>query len=413
MNLVLELVAREGQVPGGEPRKVFGLEGGRSEESFGDVRGDVVGFEPGGLIHGHHYGPRAESLDLCLSPRLNSTTKVPLMRVNASKLTPGFLLALLAACLFLAPSGMALAQSRSFQMALWVNPGSATPSLKQDTDIQAFYEGTKQPDGPSIMLNLGWTSPTPLSQRQSPSGHLYDWSRIVAVEIDEPYSNNLPSGTADPCKAGTIDGVNMYQQVLLFNQVLRDKANELKSLNALTRFWVNFTPSELDWKKSSCFDVNQAYIDVISLDDYHVDFDTTVKPYYNDLITNATTSPEYQHQQLALFPGTFVQPGDDAMAQEKRLSGYFNYATTQNQSCNVSLGSRGITGSYDGCRVWIVMGYLSGDTGDYTGMLDLTLATTVAQAWRDEKKMPVRPDLLNQLTPSQVLPDVLPLLLAN
>lgn len=355
----------------------------------------------------------ASSLDPYLSPRLNSTNKVPLMRVNASELTPGFLLALLAACLFLAPGGMAHAQSRSFQMALWVNPGSATPSLNQDTDIQAFYEGTEQPDGPSIMLNLVWTSPTPLSQRQSASGHLYDWSRIVAVEIDEPYSNNLPSGTADPCEAGTIHGVNMYQQAVLFNQVLHDKANELKSLNALTRFWVNFTHYELDWKKSSCFDVNQAYIDVISLDYYHVDFDTAVRPYYDNIITNATTSPGYQSQQLALFPGTFVQPGDDATAQENLLSGYFSYATTQNQSCNVSLGSRGITGSYDGCRVWIVMGYLSGNTGNYTGMLDSTLATTIAQAWRDEKTMPVRPDLLNQLTPSQVIPDVLPLLLGN
>ena len=327
------------------------------------------------------------------------------MRLIQSQRSSAFLLTLVAALLLAASSGRVHAQSRSFQMGLWVSPDNAIPTVKVDTDIQAFYEGENQPPGRSIMLFLNWTSSAPLAGR-----YPYDWSRIVAVEIDEPYSYTM--GTANPCPS------NMAQ-FNFYEAIIADKAAQLKAIAPKARFWVNFTPAEMGWQMStSCpVQINRDYIDVISVDNYDVDFSPTVNNYYVWL-TNPIHSVSAS-QQIALLPPTHLKIGiTDPTTQANVVQHYFDYANTQNQSCNLNLGPRGKTGSYDGCRVWIVLGFLAGDATvngvEYAGMLDPRVQNTqLDTAWHQELNLPLRPGLANQLTPGQILETILPRLSDN
>jgi hypothetical protein len=285
-------------------------------------------------------------------------------------------------------------------MALWVNPGSRIPT-SADTDILSFYDGQDQPPAParSILIFADWASSTPLSAMG------YDWSRIAAVEIDEPY-NGLQH---DPC-----ENSGAAAQARGIDATLGQRAAELKALAPKARFWVNFVKDNIGWMEdANCLTqqgltLNEPYIDVISIDDYGVPFVPDVQQYYNFLVEN----PAKPDQQLALIPGVFSAP----VHQGPLLASYFGYADSMNQACNLPLGSRGVTGIYDGCPVWIVMGWLSGNYTDgntqYVGMLD-TRSATIAAAWEGELGLPLRPGLAHQLTPAQIILPVLNQLLLN
>jgi hypothetical protein len=336
------------------------------------------------------------------------------VRFTLSKLSSGLVLALVTALLFLAPSGKTQAQSasRSFQMALWGYPSSVVPG-SADTDIATFTEGQDQPPvGPSILIYLNWESNSSLPA--------YDWSRIVAVEIDEPYMNALVRAfggdqSLNPCFPATGE-----RRAVVFstNQILAARAAALKSIAPLTRFWVNFTDHEVDWMMDPiCPEpLNQPYIDVVSVDKYYAPFASSVGTYYVWFVANRATP----HQQLALIPGTFHRTGTDSPPNADSSAGYipsyFAYANEANQSCNLPLGGRGVTGSYDGCPVWIVMGWLSGTAQQgndlYMGEQDSS-SGPIALTWRAELALPLRPDLAHQLTPGQIVQAILPLLLNN
>jgi len=320
---------------------------------------------------------------------------------------------LLAALLFLAQSGEAEAQSRSFQMALYVdfseprltppNPETRSP----DTDILMFGEGQEQPPKPyrSIMKYKSWpTGPTL-------SAYGYDWSRIIAVVIDEPYAyfmtNDERNNHSNPCGAQDSRLGKLAQTALL----LPPAADALKSIAPWTRLWVIFRPDEVSWMmqgQCSQTHLNQSYIDVISFDDYYKNFSELRTPY-----EWFATYPATPQQQMALVPGTFYKDGKDNPTQQSQyLQGYFAYAEEKNHSCNRPLGPRGVTGSYDGCLVWMVLGWLSNkftDTGNgttYVGELEPG-AEEIARVWRQEVALPVRGGLSYELTRQQIVSTLL------
>jgi hypothetical protein len=123
-----------------------------------------------------------------------------------------------------------------------------------------------------------------------------------------------------------------------------------------------------------------------------------VQQYYDFLVAN----PAKPDQQLALVPGVFSSP----VHQGPLLAGYFGYADNMNQNCNLPLGSRGVTGFFDGCPVWVVLGWLPYNYQDgntlYVGMLDPRSAS-IAAAWEGELELPLRPGLAHQRTRGQAL----------
>ena len=290
-------------------------------------------------------------------------------------------------------------------MVMWLEPGfSALPSL--DTDMAMFNEGHPQPAAPlRTFMRIGLTG--------SFAADSYDWSRIVAVYIDEPYGGMDPILKLPDNSPACTAVVNA--DIAPIDASLSQRATELKSLHPKVRFWVNFTQVEANWmavcEAPQVF--NRAYIDVISADWYYVNF-SSVQPFYT-VVSSPTVRPK-PDQQLALVPGTFHRTGNDsplnAVQSASLLQGYFDYANNANQSCNLPLGSRGITGIFDGCPVWIVMGWLANTVTDgqtYFGELDPTSAP-IAAAWRAEVALPLRPDLIKP-TPAQMFSTILPVLL--
>jgi hypothetical protein len=333
----------------------------------------------------------------------NSTSYIQGRHVRPiqSRSSAAFLVAVVAVLLWSVPSGAAHAQSRSFQMGLWVSPDNAIPTVGVDTDIQAFYEGQNQPPGRSILLVLNWTSSAPLAGR-----HPYDWSRIVAVEVNDPHSNVM--GTDNPCP-NNMTLFNFYEAILA------DKAAQLKAIAPRARFWVTFTPSEMDWmvnSPTSPVQINRDDIDVISVDNYDVDFNPGVEQYYDWLL-----NPSHRvcaSQQIALIPATHVKIGHNtADGQAIRLQAYFDYANAHNQTCGLELGARGLTGNYDRCPVWIVLGFLAADATvngtEYAGLLDPRVRNTALDTtWHQQLNLPLRSDLARQMTPGQILESILP-----
>jgi hypothetical protein len=250
-------------------------------------------------------------------------------------------------------------------------------------------------------MRIGLTGPTFAADR-------YDWSRIVAVLVDEPYSSldsvlKYPDGSP-ACQPAALNG-----DIAPIDAALAQRATELQARAPKARFWVNFTQGEAHWMQvcGTPLVFNRAYIDVVSADWYDVDF-STLQPFYSVVAEN----PPKPDQQLALIPGVFSAP----VHQGPFLAAYFGYANSMNQTCNLPLGSRGVTGSYDGCPVWIVMGWLSGNYTDgntqYVGMLD-TRSASIAAAWEGELELPLRSGLAHQLTPAQIILPVLNQLLLN
>lgn len=280
-------------------------------------------------------------------------------------------------------------------MGIWPGtcPGTQCPVVGTDTDIQVFGDRDPQPPGRSIMLSLDVNpaTSTPLYDRG------YDWSRIVAVEVDEPY--NSVHANNFPCNQYAISQID---------NILAQRTKELKAIAPHVRFWVNFTPTDITAMGGGLHgcaaDLNKDYIDIVSLDDYDVPFgwgnnvqpDTSVMVYYDWLINHPATL----QQQLALIPGTFV-------GQEGVIPSYFPYPNYVNgQGCDLPLGPRGITGSYDRCRVWIVFGWLAGNSPGYVGELD-PRADGIRDIWQPEVKKPLRADLANQRTPAKLFQPVL------
>jgi hypothetical protein len=329
------------------------------------------------------------------------------VRASPGTLASGLLCALLAALISFLATGTAGAQTstRSFQMTLWEVPlweypdnHDPDPVLGQDTDIRVFYDHPghpeDQPAGLSIVIRADWNAPL--------AGRGYDWSRIVAIQFDEPYDLPAKSG---PCTASGVAAIH---------DNLRDRATDLKSLAPWVRLWVNFGSNEIHWVMDpSCTPrLDDNYIDVVSFDDYTKPFNTTV---YQWFIDHAPTNS----QQLALVPGTYC-----TSSCNNNLQAYFDYAEAKNLSqdktklnCKLSLGARGITGIYDGCRVWAVIGFLAGEDAlggtVYHGELNPTQSTTIQNAWRAQLHKPLRPELVHQLTRKQVIQTLLPTLLGN
>jgi hypothetical protein len=67
-----------------------------------------------------------------------------------------------------------------------------------------------------------------------------------------------------------------------------------------------------------------------------------------------------------------------------------------NQSCNLPLGDLGATGYFDGCPVWMVLGWLAPNFQDgstqYVGLLDPT-SSVIKTAWDAELALPVTPGI--------------------
>jgi hypothetical protein len=320
-------------------------------------------------------------------------------------------------------------------MALF--PGGSV-SLPVDADILTFGYGDPQPAGYSIMV---YADPyTPLSTLQDPSTkQSYVWSRIVAVEFDEPYGppvpnspihrdaaidpiikvpNGSPACNVDPRNPGAYsDGIDHFGPI---DTALRQRAADLKALAPKARFWVNLTQAEanyigvcetpggdLDGNYDYVDVFNRNYIDVISADWYDASF-STVEPFYEFVLAanEANPDPAQQAQQVALIPGVFSAPHN----QLPYLQGYFDYANTKNQAavCDLPRGPRGFTGLYDGCRIWIVMGWLPGNAPPFVGMLD-PASDPIAKAWRAEVHLPPA-GLSPQRARAQILPPILQML---
>jgi hypothetical protein len=303
----------------------------------------------------------------------------------------GLLLTLLTAFFLLTSSGPAYSQSntRSFQMALWDYACSvATPCPDANTDIATWWPTEGQPAGRSILFGWNWT----VSMYTVP----YDWSRIVAVEIDEPYTpvdGALDQTCGDNTLANTL--------IAPIDAALAQRAAELKTLNPRARFWVNFTAAEGQWMGFCATPqvFNRAYIDVISDDYYDVGFDF-VRPFYTVLTSDPAKPPG---QQFALIPGVFSAPTN----QGQYLQSYFDYGDYMNQTCSLPLGSRGVTGIYDGCPVWVILGFLAPNNTlpngtVYLGLLDPN-SKPIATVWENQLALPLRPGLAHQRTRGQAL----------
>jgi len=259
------------------------------------------------------------------------------------------------------------ASSRSFQMSVWTYEGEGvywdqTAAL---VDIPMFGEGNEQPPGRSIMRANTWLASTPFAVEGVPRP---DWSRILAVIIDEPYTGSLPDDEDGEIRTNPCWDSDRQETVTDIREKLMRAAAALHGIAPRTRLWVNFHQYEVDWMRDpECPQhLNDPVIDVVSLDNYDV-FVSSLHDEYEWFASSIFD------QQLALVPGTFYE--DDWSLIEKalarlRLRGYFNYADKLNRRCDVGLGRAGRTDSYDGCRLWIVAGWSATPQVDrYLGLL--------------------------------------------
>lgn len=316
-----------------------------------------------------------------------------------NRFSSSVLLALLAALVSLSSSQDAYAQAgtRPFQMTLWECCGGRTPVVGVDVDIREFdglAPNVPQPTtGPSVMvINGSYLSTLNDLSKTNAS----NWLQIAAVEIDEPYSSldgELNTGNClPPTSIQPID-----------NELSALQA-KIQAKNPKTRFWVNFTQTEANWMTvcTNPQEFNRAYIDVISVDWYNANF-FQIEPFYQIV----STYPATPHQQLALVPGVFWATND----QLGYLQSFFSYASGANDFCSLPLGPQGVTGIYDRCPVWIVMGWMTGDITGYSGILDgKTGAQQILSAWQTEVKLtPVTPTQIARA--KEALPAVINLLL--
>jgi hypothetical protein len=337
--------------------------------------------------------------------------------------------ALLAALLILVPGQKADAQStRPFQISLWDDNGSAFSSA--DSDIQTFAPGENQPNAPSILINInaalepsitsGSITETDPTTGKVVASSPVNWSQIVALEVDEPFSfldKGVPLIDGDnTCEALPSKGTSLYNQLQATISTLEALAAALKKVNPTARFWVNWTAMEAYYIQKcpaptygGAQAFNGPYIDVVSYDNYADPFSSSA---YN-FIRNNLASP---HQQIALIPGVFSASTTGWPSQQPWLADYFQYAATTNQAgCNLApfattpAGTEIITGIYDRCPVWIVMGYLALNSDGFTGILAASSSAILSAYQQEVALTPMTPT--QQARARKAVPAALQLLL--
>src|SRR5713101_4283745 len=236
------------------------------------------------------------------------------------------------------------AQTRNFQMALWGNEGKQAPI---DADVAFFHGGDSQPPGHSILTVSFWK--TEGAWQSMVLKMKYDFSRIDAVYVDEPYLNVGASPSANnawqnPCQD------NRYPKAASIFQMLQSLGQAVKETSSRTRFWINFSEPEIQWMMDThCpanrpITLNGSFVDVVSMDRYRIRFEgpcrltlpgraPCLQPYYDWIVAHRA----YPGQQIALVPGVVVQilerrtgpvQLDNPNSQAALLAGYFNYAAT-------------------------------------------------------------------------------------
>jgi hypothetical protein len=301
--------------------------------------------------------------------------------MRGKKRSPGVIGIAMALLLTALATDASAQSSRPFQMSIL----SATDDTSTaHSDIPIFTRGIfrDQTQPPAPVRSIVWLKPD-ANLDQYP----LDWTLIVGVYVDEPYGQILsafnppPFGWYDACSTNA----NIYQALLDRESTLQAMAAALHLKAPQARFWVNFSEAEIDsiGAGPGCA-FNQPYIDVVSMDIYHVDFQTTLSSRYQFLYAHRPTD----HQQLALAAGTFTDGQQTGAQAASRLSGYFAYAASMNQQCNLPLGPIGFTGRYDGCPVWMVAGWTGGQTppADAPDVrpIDSSNSTAVFNAWQGE-----------------------------
>jgi len=263
-------------------------------------------------------------------------------------------------------------------MGLWNNPSGA------DADIPFFEEGDVQPDRPAILRLSSWMRADFANYWTYSLGQKYDFSRIRAVLVDEPFWTVL--GTPDwsnPCRDDRNAALLEYQAQL------RNVAGIVRSTSSIPRFWVNFSEPEMRWMMDRDCPalLNEDYIDVVSTDVYFKEFATGPRHYYDWLHAN----PSKPSQQIALTPGTFFRGSIDTPTQQASLLwGFFDYAAALNHNCKDPERLLSESDYFDdNCPVWIVAGWL-GTTDSFNGIvwhgeLD-PKSTAIRSVWRDELK---------------------------
>lgn len=322
------------------------------------------------------------------------------------------------------------AQTRNFQMALWGNEGNKAPI---DADVAFFHGGDTQPSGHSILKLSSWN--TQGTWESMVLKMKYDFSRIDAVVVDEPYLDTIgtsPSPRQNPCRD------NRYPRIASSYQMLQSLGQALKQTSPRTRFWINFSEAEIQWMMDTkCpanrpITLNGSFVDVVSLDKYKIPFEgpchvtlgsmaPCLQPYYDWLVAHRA----YAGQQIALVPGVFVRflerrTGpvrlEDPNSQAALLPGFFNYAKTMNQSCDLPLGTTGVTGAFDRCIIWLVIGFPGENFKEnpkaeepiqWLGEFDPNpLLQPIQAAWRSELSIPIRRNVAdNHLYSSDFLSD--------
>lgn len=273
------------------------------------------------------------------------------------------------------------AAPRNFLMALWGSGDQLEHVEVQYTDLDWFWLSQPQPPRKAILrLDGYYQDPAALVQLLTDAN--YDWSKIAAVWIDEPYLTAIGE-TQNPCST-----TSPHVGTILATQIqVAAAAGMVHNLSSTTRVWVNFSENEVKWMRDHGCDLNQSYIDVVSIDKYTGTFFDSVEPYYYYLKTHAPTN--YQQRGLVPLVASKINSNPlSAATVAGRLPAYFEYAAYENQTCNLPLGATGATGLFDGCPVWAIAGWPGVDytVDDYVGVFDPTSAP-IKDAWHAQRQV--------------------------
>jgi hypothetical protein len=280
----------------------------------------------------------------------------------------------------------AAAAPRNFLMALWGSNSDLPVGVREEeyTDLDWFWIAQPQPPQPTrkAILRLDGYYLDPANLTQLLTNANYDWSKIAAVWIDEPYLTAI-GAVEHPC----IPGSTSYAKMTATQAQVAAAAQTVRNLSSTTRVWVNFSENEVKWMRDKGCNLNRSYIDVVSVDKYQGDFFDTVEPYYYYLKTHAPTN----YQQRGLVPLVARKINSNPLSAATvagRLPAYFEYAAYENQSCNLPLGPTGATGLFDGCPVWAVTGWpgVGYTVHDYVGFFDPS-SEPIQDAWRAQRQL--------------------------
>jgi hypothetical protein len=253
-----------------------------------------------------------------------------------------------AAVLIAAQAHAQAIEPRRYQMSIL----ATTDGISNATvDTPIYTIGTFRTDAQPNVRSVVWLPPdADLSVLD------IEWARIVAVYVDEPY--RLLINQVSSCNPTQSPAITARAAAL------ENLAANVRARAPKARFWVNFSREEVELIMNGC-PFNRPYIDVVSLDIYHRLFDD-VSVYYEYLIDHPATP----YQQLAFIPGTFTDQQQNAVRAKTFLADFLFAADLYNAHCDLPLGPTGVTGMYDGCRVWMVAGWIGGvqSPGDAPGI---------------------------------------------